>query len=103
MQQKQLKEESVYFRLTVPKGPLSIVVGKVWQWEREPGIQEADWAHLICTQEAEGQQEVEPGYKASKPTSTEVFHPARPHLLKVSYPSQTAPPPGDQIFKHVGL
>lgn len=48
-------------------------------------------------------QGVESGCKTAKPTPSDTFPPASLLLLKVPQPSQTAPPSGDQEFKHMSL
>lgn len=57
-------------------------------------------SYLICTQEAE--QEVGADCKSSKPAPSDLFpRKVPPHVCSVT--SQTAPPAGSQVFKHVNL
>lgn len=47
-----------------------------------PNSPEAKRLHSICTQEAEREEEVGPGYKTSKPAPSDRLPPARLHFLK---------------------
>jgi hypothetical protein len=45
--------------------------------------QKAEWSKCIHTQEAEREQKLVPGYKASKPTPNDTFSPATLHFLDI--------------------
>ena len=47
-------------------------------------------------------QNVGPGYQTSILATSNIFLPARLHLVKVLYPSYTAPSAGAQIHEYIG-
>lgn len=53
----------------------------------------------ICTWKAGSKQEMELGYKASRPTYCDPLPSVKLHPLRVLLPSQTVPPAGDQVLK----
>lgn len=56
-----------------------------WQQQQEAALKVTEQGHtwhFIYTQEVEKEQEVKPGYKTLKPTSTDSLPPARLSLLK---------------------
>lgn len=55
------------------RGIVSIMAGKTWQQEQEPGRSHFD----PYTGSREGGQEMEPGYKPSKPAPSDVLPSAR--------------------------
>jgi hypothetical protein len=73
------------------------------QQGRHGCTQEGWLGRSICTWNAESKQEVELGYKASRPTHCDLLPPVKLHLLRVLRPSQTVPPAGDQVLQYVSL
>lgn len=69
--------------------------GKAW-WSE----QEASWSHFIHTQEAEGEQEVEPGCKISKLTPEWYTSSSKTALPKGSITLLTVPPTRSRVFRH---
>lgn len=69
------------------------------QWQE----QEAGWSCCIHTQEAEDEQEVGQGHKASRPTPIDLLPPENFNLLNIPQLPYTVPSPGDPLFKHVSI
>lgn len=77
------------------------MAGKVWLQGHEAGLAvRGPRDHISApTKEAERENEVWPGYEASKPASSDVLPLVRHYLLKVPKPSQVVPPTRDPVFK----
>lgn len=83
---KTLLREERFILLYVARGnSASWLRRQGWQQQQEAALKVTDQGHtwpFIYTQEVEKEQEVKPGYKTLKPTSTDSLPPARLSLLK---------------------
>lgn len=83
---KTLLREERFILLYVARGnSASWLRRQGWQQQQEAALKVTEQGHtwhFIYTQEVEKEQEVKPGYKTLKPTSTDSLPPARLSLLK---------------------
>lgn len=58
---------------------------------------------MSAARKHENAKDIGSGHQTSRAVPSDLLLPTRLHLLKMPQPSQTAPPAGDQVVKHMSL